>query len=135
MVRGHLVPAEDMAWSAVTMEETFLLSNVVPQLPNVNNSKWRQLENTARKFAATADSVLVISGVLFETDQIQTLEPSGIAVPTHFFKVILVEEAARKTILSAIVPNAPTLAGPLDSYLKTQEEVERAAPASASSFH
>lgn len=34
--RGHLVPAADMAWSAVTMKESFYYSNISPQVPAFN---------------------------------------------------------------------------------------------------
>src|SRR5690349_13895478 len=36
-VRGHLVPAADMAFSPEAIRDSFLLSNAVPQDPTVNN--------------------------------------------------------------------------------------------------
>ena len=46
--RGHLCPAADMAHSAEAMEETFLMSNISPQLPVFNRGIWKSLEKLVR---------------------------------------------------------------------------------------
>ena len=48
--RGHLCPAADMAHSAEAMEETFLMSNISPQLPVFNRGIWKSLEKLVRFF-------------------------------------------------------------------------------------
>ena len=42
--RGHLCPAGDMGWSKQTMKESFLMSNMSPQLPKFNRGIWKNLE-------------------------------------------------------------------------------------------
>jgi endonuclease G, mitochondrial len=84
--RGHLVPAEDFAWSPAGIRSTFLLSNAIPQRQPVNAGKWRQLENAVRTIAACADAVYVFSGPIFDGAEIEYIGAGMVAVPTHMFK-------------------------------------------------
>ncbi len=40
--RGHLAPAADMAWSALSMSESFYFSNMSPQDPSFNRGIWKK---------------------------------------------------------------------------------------------
>ncbi len=39
--RGHLAPAADFKWSEQAMDESFLLSNMSPQVPGFNRGIWK----------------------------------------------------------------------------------------------
>jgi len=119
--RGHLVPALDRDNSP----ETFLLSNAAPQTPSLNLGRMRQLENLIRNLAASSDSVTVITGTLFESPEPETIGLNQVAVPTHFFKAILIHRGTEKTMLAAILPNSTRIAEPLSHFLTTVDEVER----------
>jgi endonuclease G, mitochondrial len=123
--RGHLVPAEDFAWSGAGIRATFLLSNVVPQRQSVNAGAWRQLEGAVRRLAACSDAVYVFSGPVFAGDAIERIGAGQVAVPTHTFKVVLAVADGRKTMYAAVAPNASTRGLPLSAFLTTVEEVER----------
>jgi endonuclease G, mitochondrial len=84
--RGHLVPAEDMAWSATTMEESFYYSNITPQVPAFNRGVWRRLEELTRFWASYHDSIFIVTGPVL----ISNLPTTGkVSVPEYFFKAIL----------------------------------------------
>ncbi|KAL8195936.1 UNVERIFIED_CONTAM: hypothetical protein K2H54_000210 [Gekko kuhli] len=51
--RGHQAPAADMRSTTTTMKESFLLTNMTPQLPELNRGSWRILEEKARQWAIT----------------------------------------------------------------------------------
>jgi len=119
--RGHLVPALDRDNSP----ETFLLSNAAPQTPSLNLGKMRQLENQIRNLAATADSITVITGTLFESPTPETIGPNQVAIPSHFFKAILIHRNGQHSMLAAILPNATRITAPLSSFLTSVDEVER----------
>jgi len=85
----------------------------------------RQLENLIRSIAATSDSVTVITGTLFESPTPETIGLNQVAVPTHFFKAILIHRGPEKTMLAAILPNSTRVTAPLSSFLTTVDEVER----------
>ena len=46
--RGHLVPCEDINYSARSNRQTFLMSNVLPQHEKLNCNAWRSLEHHIR---------------------------------------------------------------------------------------
>jgi endonuclease G len=123
--RGHLVPAADFAGSVEARQATFFLTNVVPQHQSVNAGRWRMLENAVRRIAARADSVVVFSGPLFESEQTEFLAPGGVAVPTHTYKVLLAVHAGRRTMFAAIIPNGKNPPQPLNFFAVTVDEVER----------
>lgn len=46
--RGHMAPAAAFKHRRTVMSETFLLSNMAPQKPNLNRRIWRTLESDVR---------------------------------------------------------------------------------------
>ena len=112
--RGHLCPAGDLSYSEKALSETFYLSNICPQNPVLNKGLWKKLENHVRDLAKQGIDVLVYTGPLFLPKagedgkrfiQYDLIGESDVAVPTHFFKV-MVAEVDNKIIEEAyIVPN------------------------------
>ena len=124
--RGHMVPAEDLAWSEEAVRSTYALSNVVPQTQSVNAGVWREIEIAVREIAARSDAVYIVTGPIFAGAGDETIGPGQVAVPTHTFKVVLALEGEQKSMYAAIVPNAPLgrRTSPAD-FTTTVEEVER----------
>jgi endonuclease G len=91
--KGHMVSAADFVWSVKAYQATFFLTNVIAQKQSVNAGRWRSLELAVRRIAASADSVLVFSGPLFESGTMEFLSPGGVAVPTHTYKLLLAVHA------------------------------------------
>jgi endonuclease G len=99
--RGHMVPAADIHGSQEQLNETFLLSNVCPQIPlGFNRGYWAQFERFTRHLTNFFDDVYVFTGPLYlpkkdEKDGHYYVKyrvlgnPPNTSVPTHFFKVIL----------------------------------------------
>lgn len=123
--RGHMVPAKDLAYSDAAMRDTFLLSNAAPQRQSVNAGRWRQLEAAVRQIASQSDAVYVFTGPIFDAPETEFIGPGRVAVPTHFFKVMLVLQRERRTMYAAIVPNAAQVKESLDYFTTTVEEVQR----------
>ena len=82
----------------IDKKESFVLTNVSPQVPNFNRGYWKELEFFVRKLTTTFDDVFVITGPLYlskynEAEKrffvhYETLSDDLIAVPTHFYKII-----------------------------------------------
>ncbi|KAJ1829972.1 nuclease [Coemansia sp. RSA 2711] len=138
--RGHMCPAADAKQTDESMGETFLLTNIAPQVgKGFNRNYWASLETFVRDLTKTYDDVYCISGPLYlptkEGDKwfvkYQVIgNPPNVAVPTHFFKVILAKNSADKafSIGAFALPNREIdNATPLTNFSMPLEYVERAA--------
>ena len=102
--RGHLAPAGDMKWDQLAMSQSFLLSNMSPQVPAFNRGIWRKLETEVRKWAIEKDSLYVITGPLFSpTDSL--IGENGVGVPAHYFKVLVDLSPPDHDMIAFLLPN------------------------------
>ena len=102
--RGHLVPARDMAFSKETLKESFLFSNISPQLPKFNRGKWAELESYVRDMAKKHEMIYVITGPIFdETDK--KIGMNAVSVPSYFFKALLFYSSSKVEAIGFIMPN------------------------------
>lgn len=127
--RGHLAPAGNHRSSKEELEATFFLTNIAPQDHVFNTGIWKQLEDKVRKMAATYHKVHVVTGPLFSSlgkrVQFEQIGKNKVGVPTHFYKVILVErEDHKKQMTAFVIPNKKTAQGPLSKFQTTLQEVE-----------
>lgn len=88
--RGHLAPAEDMRTNSVALEQSFYMSNIVPQNPYMNRGAWKSLETYTRKVAMAYGHAYVITGTI--TDKSSYNLPSGAIVPTYLYKIIVTKQ-------------------------------------------
>ena len=106
--RGHLVPSADSNSSRLENSETFLISNMAPQHPDLNRKIWRMLEDRVRKTALVQKVVEVyaISGPVFDITKPFLKIGDDVIVPHEFFKTILVEDNRGKfKFYSFLIPN------------------------------
>ena len=106
--RGHLAPAADMRWSDKAMKESFLMSNMSPQLPMFNRRIWMHVEKTVREFAKKEKSIFVVTGPIFYPNTpTNRIGRNNVAVPHAYYKVIYDETPPEKSI-GFIVPHSGT---------------------------
>ncbi|XP_065325671.1 endonuclease G, mitochondrial isoform X3 [Pelmatolapia mariae] len=135
--RGHLAAAANHKWSQKAMDDTFYLSNVAPQNPHLNQNTWNNLEKLCRSLTKRYLNVYVCTGPLYlprqEADgklyvRYQVIGGNHVAVPTHFFKVLILEQADGKGVelRSYVLPNEPISEQvPLERFLVPIETIER----------
>lgn len=88
--RGHMCPGGDCNWNDEGRDETFLLSNICPQNPNLNRGDWKEIEIACRKWAKTYGSIFIVCGpIFFKSQEHVRIGQNKIPVPEAFFKVIL----------------------------------------------
>ncbi len=144
--RGHLISSADRLEDALINSETFLLSNMSPQVGKFNRGVWKNLEGAVRKLSqkkitATVGKVkkkvwkyaevYVICGPVFHIGS--ALEVIGdpkeikVVIPHAFFKSVLAEQRLGKLELwSFLIPNKETKKDP-SSFLVPAVDVERQA--------
>lgn len=121
--RGHMAPAADMKWSRKAMEESFYLSNVCPQLYNLNSGDWQELEIRVRRWASDFGSVYIVCGPIVNPGY-QTIGSMKVAVPSAFYKVLLCQNKGQWQAIGFVFKHE---AGhkKLVNYCKSVDEVEK----------
>ena len=107
--RGHLAPAEDMSWSAQSMEESFYYSNISPQVPAFNRGVWKRLEELVRYWATVYDSVYVVTGPVLQPG-LPVIGPHRVAVPQQFYKAVLVYNNKGRQAVGFVLNNEASTA-------------------------
>ena len=67
--RGHMCPGGDCNWDDEGRDETFLLSNMCPQNPNLNRGDWKEIEMACIKWAQQYGSICIVCGPIFFKSQ------------------------------------------------------------------
>jgi len=142
-----MVPAADAKISQEAMNETFLLSNIAPQVgAGFNRHYWAYTEEWCRRLTNTFQDVFVFTVPLYLPKQDPdgkyrvTYEvignPPNISVPTHFAKVVLASrpasafspQLAELSVGAFVLPNAEIPDDtPFTKFIVPVEAVERAA--------
>lgn len=79
--RGHMVPAAD-ADDPNEMSDTFLMTNMTPQLPSVNRVAWKNLEDRVR----STPFKYVVTGAYYSQNP-KRIGKHGVPVPDMLYKV------------------------------------------------
>ncbi|KAJ2125510.1 nuclease [Coemansia sp. RSA 720] len=138
--RGHMCPAADAKKDTESMNDTFFLSNIAPQVgKGFNRNYWASLETFVRDLTKSFDDVYCISGPLYLPEKqgdkwfvnYEVIgDPPNVAVPTHFFKVILAKRNNEPAfaIGAFALPNKEIDNDtPLTSFSLPIESIEKAA--------
>lgn len=137
--RGHLAAAGNHRRHQKHCDETFYLSNIAPQVgTGFNRDAWNRLESYVRKLAKLYKNVYVCTGPLYlpkkEADnkmyvKYQVIGSNSVAVPTHFYKVIVGETLDNKYEMEAYVMPNQVISDdtPLQVFQVPPESIERAA--------
>ena len=105
--RGHMCPHSDRAANQDMSFSTFVMSNIIPQAPNVNQKAWAQLEDYCRELARKGDHLYIVSGPVGQGGTgskgfRESLAGGKVVVPAECWKVIVVVEPGYSDDLNAI---------------------------------
>lgn len=120
--RGHMAPAADMKWDEQAMKESFYLSNICPQNPNLNGGVWKDLEEQVRDLASQKGRIFVVCGPIVN-DTLNTIGENKVVVPQAFFKVLLQEDGGKIHTIGFVYENVSGRK-PMASYAMSVDEVE-----------
>jgi DNA/RNA endonuclease G (NUC1) len=149
--RGHLAPAMDFYSSQSDMNNTFFLSNVVPQNRSMNREFWARTEKFSKDLAKRHEDVFIVTGPLFLPQPIPASDgsmpwpkqrasgppalqmrfdllgafPRNVAVPTGLWKVILTKDGSRYSAAAFAMPNASIASDtPLERFAVPLQQLE-----------
>ena len=125
--RGHICPSADRTSTKEANQQTFLMTNMLPQAPDCNRIVWKALEDYERKLAVAGNELYIFAGGFgrggtgamgyFEEIPVSdTDENRGtILVPEFCWKIIMVlpegeddfnRVTAETQIIAVCIPNA-----------------------------
>ena len=114
--RGHLCNSEDRSSNDYLNEETFLMSNMLPQTPQLNRGPWKRLEEYCRKLAKRGQKLTIYAGGIGRIGRI-----GEVVIPSHCWKVVFTPE---KT-WCILIPNEHYLNPNWQTYSVPINELEK----------
>ncbi len=118
---GHMAASATVDSSYNSMMESFLLSNMTPQLPGLNRQGWRYLEQYIREWTNERGELYVVTGAMFVGSD--SIIGNGVHVPTHYYKVIF--DSVGMDAIAFLVPHRAISKGDLPGFIVSVDEVER----------
>ena len=146
--RGHLCPSADRDGSVADNSETFTMTNMIAQSPNVNQNNWADLESYCRNLVGKGNELYIIAGGYGEGGSgsnggtTKRLDNGKVIVPAHCWKIILImpdqsgsdvdRVAADTRVIAIDIPNKQS--NGLDSWGNYRVSVRELEAASATGF-
>ena len=124
--RGHLAPNYAIArvHGPRAQRETFRMSNIAPQSRALNTRLWQRIEELEIDVYTPAFGRLwVVTGPVFAADGRRL--PSGVEVPTHFYKIWLAETGQGPQALAFLVPQEVSGFESLEQFVVSIDAIER----------
>ena len=128
--RGHMCPSADRTKTVADNSSTFLMTNMVPQLPANNQGPWASLESYCRTLVGSGNELYIVSGGY----GIQaTIAGGHVSVPSQTWKVIIVlpsgtNDVSRVTgstrAIAVILPNSGAINSDWRTYRVSVDSVE-----------
>lgn len=119
--RGHMAPAATIDVSEEAMQESFLLSNMSPQLPGLNRQGWRYLEEYVRDWTKSRGDLYVFTGPIFSSTDKHI--GNGVTIPSAYYKIIYDANLPGDAI-AFIVPHFPANKEDLRNLIVSVDLVE-----------
>lgn len=142
--RGHLCPNADRDATQASGWSTFVMTNIIPQAPNVNQKAWANLETYCRDLVRrNGQHLYVVAGPAGRggrgSDGVlkQTIANGKVAVPAECWKVVLAvpesggsDDLAKVTastrVIAVVMPNDnETVGEDWARFRTTPAEIER----------
>ena len=132
--RGHLCPSGDRTYSDTDNARTFLMTNMTPQAPNMNEVTWEAFEDYCRTLATSGNELYIIAGWSGQGGTgssggtTNTIASGAINVPAYFWKIAVVlpvgtNDVSRVTtstrVIAVKMPNIQTVNAHTWDYYRT----------------
>lgn len=118
--RGHLAPAATVGTSESTMSDTFVLSNMSPQLPGFNRDGWAEVEARIRDCVYDLKDMTIVTGPVIADDNAERIGGNGPVVPESFFKLLIHGNEA----YAMVFPHAEFSLYSFDKYVVSPSAIE-----------
>lgn len=122
--KGHLANNADMAWELDVDQDSFLLSNMAPQLHAFNAGIWEELEENVRGWAFNRQhTMLVYDGPIYNS-QDKTIGNDHVVVPHAFYKIV-VDDTTNESMAFEFPHKAISIKDDMTPYLVPVSKIEK----------
>ncbi len=122
--RGHLAPSADFRWSAKAISESYLYSNMSPQVADFNRGKWGDLEGLLRGYIYNnpTTQLYVVTGPILNK-KLPHIErgTNKVTIPKQYFKIAI--DIKNNRGIAFLMPNK-NIQYPIASFAKSIDEIE-----------
>lgn len=123
--RGHMAPnfAIVTRYGVQAQRETFLMTNIIPQTPQLNRQWWARLERLiARDYSEAFGEVWVTTGPVFKEKG--NWIGGDVKIPSHNFMILTVEVENDLWMKAFLVPQNIEGNEKLEPYLISVQDIE-----------
>lgn len=108
-----MTPANIARWSRKSIKSTFALINIAPQVPEINEHPWKDVEFHVECFTSK-NRALVVTGICKDSLK-KKIGRQNIEVPTCFWKMLCyLDEKLDEQVVGFIADNSPIKDGTMD---------------------
>ena len=120
--KGHNIPDGDQSYTTQTEYESFLMTNMTPQLPGLNRGIWKLLESSVRAWAMERNhNITVYAGPIYDIKTDKTIG-KGVVVPHAYFKIVI--DQSTNEVLAYVFPQQGDLGNDLTKFQVTVAQAE-----------
>lgn len=127
--RGHMAPnhAISLLYGKQAQIETFLMTNITPQKPSLNQKLWQRLEEMEiETFTPKFKELWVYTGPLFDAKAKHLKSSQFVEIPDAFYKIYIgIATDGSLSALAVIVPQNAKANDRIEKYLVSIDDVER----------
>lgn len=131
--RGHLCPSADRARSKEGTSGTFVMTNIIPQAPDLNQKGWGDLEDYCRRLAREGKTLYIVAGPqgvggTGTAGPRVDLARGKVTVPAQCWKVVGVCDgegpASLSRVIAVVMPNEQGVGHDWSNYRVPASRVE-----------
>lgn len=121
--QGHNANDAHQSWDQQVEYESFLMSNMMPQLPGLNRGIWKLLETATGSWVFSRQTTIIIySGPIYATTD-PGIGTNKVVVPRGFFKIVI--DTKSSETLAFIFPHKENQGNDLTVVQSTVAQVEK----------
>lgn len=122
---GHTAPDGDMSFDQQAELESFILSNMTPQLPGLNRGIWKLLETSVRGWAVQRNHEMVVyAGPIYNSSD-KTIGENKVVVPHAFYKIVI--DTQTNEVAGWLFPHEGNQGNDLTKLRASVKTIEKAA--------
>jgi endonuclease G, mitochondrial len=88
--QGHIANDSHQSWDPQVELESFLMSNMAPQLPGLNRATWKLLETATGSWVYNLQQTfLVYAGPIYDVTKDKKIGKDNVDVPAAFYKIAI----------------------------------------------